>query len=89
LSKFKIVLSDKNNLCLYIPSHYAHGFLSLEDDTIISYKCSDYYYPNEQKGIKWNDDDLNIKWGVENEDVILSEKDEKLPILKEALKDYR
>lgn len=79
----KIELSDENSLCLFIPHYFAHGFLALED-TILSYKCTHYYEPNEQYGIIWNDPKLNIDWGIDNP--ILSEKDSNLPNLQEALK---
>jgi len=85
LSHVKIELSDKNNLCLFVPDHYAHGFLSLEEDTIVSYKCTNYYESFEQFGIIWNDESLNIDWQVSCNDVILSDKDAKLPRVLDAL----
>ena len=67
-------LNEKNHHQLYIPIGMAHGFLSLEDHTIFSYKCSDFYNKESEGAIKWNDPDLNIKWPISNP--ILSEKDE-------------
>jgi len=80
----KIELSSENDLCLYIPAYFAHGFLALEEETIITYHCDEFYKPDQQCGIKWNDDTLNIDWGIEHP--ILSEKDTNLPNIKEALK---
>ena len=58
---------------LWIPPGFAHGFISLEDNTILNYKCTDYYHPECEKTLSWNDPDFQIDWGVENP--ILSEKD--------------
>jgi dTDP-4-dehydrorhamnose 3,5-epimerase len=72
---FSIVLSEKNKSLFWIPPGFAHGFLTLEDQTIFSYKCSgDYHQPSEHS-ILWNDKDLNINWEVTNP--IISQKDEK------------
>ena len=70
---FKHVLSSENKKQLYIPIGFAHGFLSLEDDTILNYKCSDYYHTDSEAAIAWNDPDLAIDWGIL--DPILAEKD--------------
>lgn len=63
---FGHVLSDKNKLQLFIPAGFAHGFLSLEDNTIVNYKCSDYYYKDVEDSIRWNDEQLGIQWAVAN-----------------------
>jgi len=78
---FSIELSDQNNTQLWIPPGFAHGFVSLEDDTIVLYKCDNYYNKKSEGGIIWNDPDLNIDWGIESP--ILSEKDKTLPSFKE------
>lgn len=70
---FSIVLSAENNKQLFIPSGFAHGFLSLEEDTVFAYKCTNYYAPESEATIHWNDPILKIDWGVEN--CIVSEKD--------------
>lgn len=70
---FKHVLSGENKKQLYIPEGFAHGFLTLEDDTLINYKCSNYYHAESESSILWNDPDLNIDWGIQ--DPILAEKD--------------
>ena len=67
-------LSEYNNHQLFVPKGMAHGFLTLEDNTIFSYKCSDFYHKESEDSILWNDPALNIKWP--NSNPILSEKDE-------------
>lgn len=71
---FKHVLSGENKLQLYIPKGFAHGFLCLEENTILNYKCSTYYNAGSEASILWNDRDLNIDWGIKNP--ILAEKDQ-------------
>lgn len=72
---FAIKLSEENKKMLYIPEGFAHGFLTLEDDTIFTYKCSDNYHPEVEDAILWSDEDLNIDWNVENP--LVSDKDGK------------
>lgn len=72
------VLSSTENNFMYIPKGFAHGFLTLTDEAIFSYKCDDYYVFDDQCGIMYNDPDLNINWG-QNFDFILSDKDKQLP----------
>lgn len=68
---FKFNLNDE--VILYVPKGFGHSFLSLSDNTLIEYKCSDYYKPEDQYTIIWNDNSLNIDWGIDNP--ILSDKD--------------
>ena len=70
---FKQVLSEQNKTMMYIPEGFAHGFVTLENDTIFSYKCTSYYNKESEECLVWNDKILNINWDVENP--ILSEKD--------------
>lgn len=74
---FSLVLSAQNNLQLFIPEGFAHGFLALENDTIFLYKCSRLYNKASEGGIFWADQDLNIDWGIEHP--VVSEKDQSLP----------
>jgi len=77
---FSVILSSHNHKILFIPKGFAHGYLVLKENTIVHYKCTDYYNSNSEYGIKWNDPDINIDWGIS--DPILSEKDKILPSLK-------
>ncbi len=80
--KYHLVeLSSKNNKIFYIPEGFAHGYLVLSEFSIVLYKCTKIYDPEDEYGIKWNDPDLNIKWG--NKSPLLSEKDNNLPNLKD------
>ncbi len=68
------VLSAENKRQLWIPEGFAHGFATLEDQTIFQYKCTNYYQPSSEKTVFWSDDDLNIDWQVQ--DAIVSAKDQ-------------
>ena len=81
-----IVLSEHNKLMFWIPQGFAHGFLSLEDDTIFSYKCTQIYNKKSEHTILWNDTDLNIDWGVNNP--IVSEKDKKATYFKNFISPF-
>ena len=70
---FSIVISAENRKMFFIPEGFAHGFLTLEDNTIFSYKCSNVYHSESEDSILWNDEQINIEWGIENP--ILSGKD--------------
>lgn len=70
---FAIELNEKNKLMLYIPVGFAHGFLTLAENTIFTYKCGNFYNKASEQGIMWNDPELNIQWNIDNP--ILSEKD--------------
>ncbi|MFU0828722.1 MAG: dTDP-4-dehydrorhamnose 3,5-epimerase [Lachnoclostridium sp.] len=82
-----IILSDENKRQFYIPEGFAHGFLVLSDVAEFEYKCTEFYHPEDQCGIMWNDPDLGIKWPIEKDvELILSEKDTKQPRLCELKK---
>jgi len=80
-----VVLSGNNLRQLYIPEGFAHGFCVLSDHAHFSYKCTDYYSPENEGGILWSDPDIGIKWPVT--DPTLSDKDRRLPVLGELSKD--
>jgi dTDP-4-dehydrorhamnose 3,5-epimerase len=72
---FSIELTGENNKQLFVPRGFAHGFSVLENDTIFSYKCDNYYHKASEDGIIFNDETLNIDWKLEQEEIILSDKD--------------
>ncbi|MDX5325834.1 MAG: dTDP-4-dehydrorhamnose 3,5-epimerase [Bacteroidota bacterium] len=76
-----IELSEENKKMFWIPPGFAHGFLTLADETIFAYKCTGYYDRNSEMAVRWNDPELGIDWGIK--DPILSEKDEMAPLLKD------
>lgn len=71
---FKVLLSAENHLQFYIPPGFAHGFLTLEEENIFAYKCTNIYDKQSEGGLMYNDPSLNIDWGVANP--VLSEKDQ-------------
>ena len=79
---FSINLSSKNNKQLFVPKGFAHGFQVLSNEAIVNYKVDEYYNPNLDSGIIWNDKDLSIDWSLDLKP-ILSEKDLKLISFKE------
>lgn len=72
-SHYSAELSEDNFHMLYIPPGFAHGFVTLMDHTIFSYKCTETYHPASEGGLQWNDVDFGIQWAIENP--VLSEKD--------------
>ncbi len=86
LKHFKIELSATNAKQLFIPKGFAHGFLALEDNTIVSYKCDNFYNKQFEKGIKYNDPILGVDWQIDHDQLIISEKDQNLPFFEEFTK---
>jgi dTDP-4-dehydrorhamnose 3,5-epimerase len=78
---FSVILSGENQKQLFVPRGFAHGFSVLEDDTIFSYKCDNYYNKASESGIIYNDSELNIDWMLGEDEVLLSEKDKVLPAM--------
>ena len=76
-------LSAKSGYQLYVPIGFAHGFISLDDDTLVLYKVSDYYVPAQDSGVRWDDPEIAIQWPFKAGDIIMSDKDQQLPLLKE------
>ena len=76
---FSIELSEANYKQLFVPRGFLHGFVTLEDGTIFSYKCDNAYNKEAELGVTYNDKDLNINWKIPSVDIILSEKDANLP----------
>jgi dTDP-4-dehydrorhamnose 3,5-epimerase len=87
---YGIELTEENKLMFYIPEGFAHGYLALTQEVEFLYKATNYYSPEYESGIIWNDEDINIKWpfekyGIKKEELILSEKDKKLQRFKEYI----
>ncbi len=77
------ILSEENKNMLFIPEGFAHGFVVLSDEAELLYKASNEYSPINDRGIKWDDPDINVEWGIDF-DPIISEKDSKQPYLKDV-----
>lgn len=82
---YSVELSDHNQLQLWIPSGMAHGFLVLSDEADLLYKTTDYYYPESEQTILWNDIDLNIEWKIGEQIPKVSLKDQKGVAFKDAI----
>ena len=76
------VLSEDNKNMLYIPQGFAHGFVALSDEVEILYKASGEYAPQADRGIRWNDPEIAVEWGIDFEPLV-SEKDSKQPFIKD------
>lgn len=79
-----VVLSGENKQQLFIPRGFAHGFLVLEDETIFSYKCDNFYAPQAEAGIRWDDPQLNIAWPKSDVPFLLSQRDRSFLTLNES-----
>jgi dTDP-4-dehydrorhamnose 3,5-epimerase len=74
-----VILSEENKRQFYIPAGFAHGFLVVSEMAEFAYKCTDFYHPEDEGGVMWNDPDLNISWPIQGDmEIILSDKDKKL-----------
>ena len=82
-SHTSVVLSAEAWNQVLVPIGFAHGFMTLESDTEVVYKVSDYYSPEHDKGLLWNDPGLGIQWPLPAEDAVLSDKDQRQPRLAE------
>lgn len=82
-----VVLSEENKKMFMIPRGFAHGFVVLSDTATFAYKCDEFYHPEDEGGIAWNDPDVGIDWQYEGEP-LLSEKDKKHPTLKESKTEF-
>jgi dTDP-4-dehydrorhamnose 3,5-epimerase len=77
-------LDDENHLQMYIPEGFAHGFCVLSEYADFLYKCTDYYYPEGEAGLKFDDKEINIHWPIFRDKAIVSSKDLALPYLKDT-----
>jgi dTDP-4-dehydrorhamnose 3,5-epimerase len=80
---FKTVLTSESRHMIYIPKGMAHGFIAVQNNTVFLYKCDSYYDKESESGIFYNDPDLNIDWEFDSDQLILSDKDRELPLLKD------
>jgi len=81
-----VEISAQNHIQFWIPVGFAHGFIALNDNTVLQYKCTAYYSKQNERGIIYNDPDIGINWGILNP--IVSQKDLKNPLLKDIKKDF-
>ena len=79
-----IELNETNKHQLFIPRGFAHGYITLEDDTVFAYKVDEYYSSSHERGILYNDPELKIDWQANNMDLMISEKDAQQPLFSEA-----
>ena len=79
-------LSDTNGRYLYIPRGFAHGYQTLSETSVVIYKCSDYYSPSDERGIRWSDAGIGIPWPID--DATVSERDASAPILRNLLDEW-
>ena len=77
-----------NKKQFYVPEGFAHGFLVLSDEAEFTYKCTNFYDPNDEGGIIWNDPDINVNWPIGEIEVILSQKDKNSKPFKETDTDF-
>lgn len=83
-----IELSGDNKLLFWIPAGFLHGFATLEDNTIFTYKVNNYYDKASEIGVLWNDTDLGIDWGISADEILISPKDEILPEFKDFVSPF-
>ena len=83
-----VELTEDNHRQLFIPHGFAHGFAVLSDEVLFQYKCDNYYAPQSEGGVLWNDTDLKIDWRRPADKVILSEKDTRHPMFKDYISDF-
>lgn len=84
---YGVNLSEANHYQLYIPPGFAHGFAVISDIVDFTYKCTDYYHPDDEQGILWNDATINIPWPLDNP--VLSNKDSVNPLLAQQVENKR
>ncbi len=80
-----VELSEENHRQVFLPKGFAHGFSVLSEEAVFQYKCDDYYAPECEEAVAWDDPDLDIDWKVPADKVILSEKDRRHPRLRDII----
>ena len=76
-----VELSEENKLLLFLSKGFAHGFIVLSESAEFAYKCTDFYHPNDEGGLKWDDPEIGVEWpmteGMTKEELTISDKDQK------------
>ena len=86
---FGVELSAENKKQFYIPEGFAHGFLVLSDEAEFVYKCTDFYHPNDEGGLAWNDKEIGVEWPItEDMELIISDKDQKWKGLTDTMSEF-
>ena len=86
-NNFSLVLSGENKTQIFVPAGFAHGFLVISETAVIHYKTDNFYHPESESGIKFNDPAIGINWPIPENEIILSEKDANLKTLEQI--DYK
>lgn len=90
---YGVVLSAENKKQFFIPKNFAHGFIVLSDEAEFCYKVTDFYHPNDEGGLMWNDPEIGVEWpmpeGMTEKDLILSDKDKVHPSFSEYVKNNK
>ncbi|HXK48952.1 MAG TPA: dTDP-4-dehydrorhamnose 3,5-epimerase [Clostridiales bacterium] len=86
---FTVELCSNDGKMIYIPKGFAHGFLSLTDDTVIMYKCGEQYSPAYERGIRFNDPELGIDWKYPAGKMTVSERDRQFPLFRDAEMNFK
>jgi len=81
---YTVELNSEDSSMVIIPKGFAHGFVSLSDDTVIMYKCDNYYSPEHERGVKFNDPDLSINWKIPEDELIIADRDRNFPCFADA-----
>jgi dTDP-4-dehydrorhamnose 3,5-epimerase len=87
-SYVSVELSAENKKQFWIPAGFAHGFVALEDDTIFSYKCTNVYSPENDRGVLWSDAQIGIEWPFPETELLISDKDKKQPLLQDIAQEF-
>jgi len=85
---YSLVLTGENKKQLFIPRGFAHGFSVLSETVIFQYKCDNFYSKESEGGIMFNDPELNIDWGINLNEAVVSDKDEVLPLFKDCVNNF-
>ena len=86
---FGVLLSAENKKQFFIPKNFAHGFVVLSDHAEFAYKCTDFYHPNDEGGLAWNDPEIGVEWPIpEGMELTISEKDKKWGGISQWVKEH-